>query len=191
MSRKVFQMALCMGLMLVPAWAADLAADANWSALASDRTAHKVGDVLTILVYENASASNSANSSLAKSSNLRAQGQIGANAEAAGFALGDGSLNSGSTTRSGRMVAQISASVDEVLPNGDLRVSGSQVLNINDELTKIRVKGRVRPADIAPDNTVLSVRLADATIDYDGQGFVSRSAEPGIVTKVLHWLGLP
>lgn len=183
---------VCLVLAAIPAQAADLMADANWSSLAGDRTAHKVGDVLTILIYENASATNSANSSLAKSSNLHAQAQAGSSTDnSASFALGDGSLNSGSTGRSGQMVAQISAVVDEVLSNGDLRISGSQLLNINGEQTKIHLKGRVRLADIAADNTVLSIRLADATIDYDGQGFVSRSAQPGVLTRIFHWLGIP
>jgi flagellar L-ring protein precursor FlgH len=89
------------------------------------------------------------------------------------------------------MVAQISAVVEEVLSNGDLRVSGGQELNINGDRTFIRVKGRVRAADVAASNVVLSSRLAEATIDYDGLGFVSRSAAPGLVARAFAWLGIP
>jgi len=79
--------------------------------------------------------------------------------------------------------------VDGILPNGDLHVSGAQELNINGDKTNIRIKGRVRLADIA-NNAVLSNRLADATIDYDGSGFVSSSARPGLLTRIINWLGL-
>jgi flagellar L-ring protein precursor FlgH len=88
------------------------------------------------------------------------------------------------------MVAQISAAVEEVLANGDLRVVGSQVLNLSGEKTVIRVRGRVRAADVSATNAVLSNRLADAEIDYDGKGYVSRSGKPGVLTRVFNWLGL-
>jgi len=74
--------------------------------------------------------------------------------------------------------------------NGDLRVVGSQVLNLSGEKTVIRVRGRVRAADVSATNAVLSNRLADAEIDYDGKGYVSRSGKPGVLTRVFNWLGL-
>lgn len=177
---------------IAPAFGVNLSQDESWSSLASDRAAARVGDVVTVLVYEASTASNSANSNLDKNTSLHGQIQAGTQfSESAALGGGSSSGNSGTTTRSGRMVAQISAVVEEVLPNGDLRITGSQVLNINGERTSIRVRGRVRRSDISSDNSVLSSRLADATIDYDGQGFVSRSAQPGIVARIFNWLGLP
>jgi len=181
-----------MGGALPPiAHASDLYTPGSWPALASDRTASSVGDTLVILVVENASASNSATSASRK--NRKIDGSIRAGStlnESGGIVLGGTSDNQGSTARAGRMVAQISAVVESVLPNGDLRVLGEQNLNINGERTHIRVRGRVRPADISTTNVVLSSRLAEAAIDYDGSGFVSRSGKPGIVTKIFNWLGL-
>lgn len=171
--------------------ATDLFVPGNWPALAADRRAGQPGDILTILVYENASASNSASSGAKRDTRL--DGRISASTvldETASFGLGTGSDASGATGRSGQMVAQMSAVVEEVLPNGDLRVAGSQLLTINGEKTTIRVRGRVRAADIGASNIVLSTRLADAMIDYDGSGFVSRSARPGIVSRLFNWLGL-
>ena len=95
----------------------------------------------------------------------------------------------GCTGRSGGMVAQISVTVESVLPNGDLKVAGEQQLNINGDKTNIRIRGRVRQADIS-NNAVLSNRLADAMIDYDGTGFVTNSAKPGLVARIFNWLGL-
>jgi flagellar L-ring protein precursor FlgH len=63
-------------------------------------------------------------------------------------------------------------------------------MNVNGEETTIRVRGRVRPADISRGNQVLSTRIADAQIDYDGRGFVSRNARPGLVHRLFSLLGL-
>lgn len=180
-----------LGLLLSSsAQAADLFRSDNWSAMASDRSAHKVGDILTVIVYESATATDSVNSSSDKSSQF--SGQIAADGKfnhSGNLSLQTKSDDSGTTGRSGGMVAQISVTVDDVLPNGDLHVSGTQELNINGDKTNIRIKGRVRSADIS-NNAILSNRLADATIDYDGEGFVSNSARPGLLTRISNWLGL-
>ena len=162
----------------------------SWPALASDRTARQVGDALTIVVYESASATNAASTSSKKNTALSGDVNAAHFDKSAGLQFGGSSQGLGSTGRSGQMVAQISAVVDAVLPNGDLEISGQQELHISGERTHIRVKGRVRPADISAANAVLSSRLADATIDYDGTGFVSRSGKPGLVTRIFNWLGL-
>jgi flagellar L-ring protein precursor FlgH len=180
-----------LGLVLAqPCLAADLFKNDNWAALASDRNAYRSGDILTVIVYESASAKNSASSSSKRASQVG--GEISGDRtfnHSGNLALHNTSDDTGSTGRSGGMVAQISVTVDAVLPGGDLQVSGSQELNINGDKTNIHIKGRVRPADIS-NNTVLSNRLADATIDYDGTGFISNSAKPGLITRIIDWLGL-
>ena len=179
-------------LALVPAaQGTDLYNHGTWPALASDRLAHRVGDIVEIVVSESAAAQDTATNSSGRSTNVG--GSISADAgfaHSANLALQNGSDTTGTTGRSGGIVAQVSAHVDEVLPNGDLRVSGTQTMNINGEETDIKIKGIVRIADIASDNSVPSSRLADAMIDYNGSGFVSRSSAPGIVTRVFNWLGL-
>ena len=87
-------------------------------------------------------------------------------------------------------MAQVSAEVIDVYPNGDLLVEGRQQVLVNGEETIIGVRGRVRPVDISSDNIVLSGRLANAQIDYDGSGFISRSARPGIISRLFSLLGL-
>jgi flagellar L-ring protein precursor FlgH len=180
-------------IMLQPgqARAADLYSPGNWPSLAADRKSTQRGDILTVVIYENATATNSASTGSKKNSKL--SGSISASpslAEHAALNWDGASGNQGATERSGRMVAQMSVVVDNVLENGDLLVSGSQLININGEKTTIKLRGRVRPADISPQNAVLSSRLADAIIDYDGSGFVSRSGKPGIVTRIFNWMGL-
>lgn len=186
--------ALLAGIVALPAMgsAADLYRPGDWPSLVSDRTAHRVGDTLTILVYESSAATNSANTGATSGSQFG--GQISAGTalnESASLGLQRESNDEGTTGRSGGMVAQISVTVDKVLPNGDLHVTGMQTMHVNGERTEIRVKGRVRPTDISASNTVLSSRLADAAIDYDGTGFVSRAARPGIITRIFNFLGFP
>jgi flagellar L-ring protein FlgH len=174
-----------------PACAEDLFKPDNWSALAADRKASQVGDILTLLVAENNKASNS----VSKGSRKRNSIDIGVEtsvdfAESASATVGGSYEGQGSNARSDRMLARLSVTVTEVLPNGDMRVSGLQRLKINGETTMISISGRARAGDIAVDNSIQSWRLADAVINYDGKGFATRSAKPGVLTKILSWLGL-
>ena len=163
----------------------------DWPALAGDRVAAVTGDTLTVIVYENASAQNAAQNDSRRRSDIDGQVVAGsAFGERGQLGLGGAFESGGQTGRSGRMVAQLSVTVEEVLPNGDLRIAGRQSLKINGEDTVIRLRGRVRRVDISPANAIISSRIADAEIDYDGKGFVSSSARPGILARIFNFLGL-
>lgn len=166
-------------------------ADGGWPALVSDRSAAHVGDSLTVLIFESATASNVAQRGTKKASRIAGAAQANNNpAQRGELSLTSTFDGQGQTTRSDRLVASVSAVVVGVLPNGDLRVAGQETLNVNGERTLIRVAGRVRPSDITGENTVLSTRLAEADIVYDGQGFNQRASKPGILTRVLQGLGV-
>jgi len=178
-------------LVAQPVMAADLYRPSTFSSMAADRIARSVGDSITILIYEDATATNSASNGSKRSSRIGGHFTAGHSLDESASINLDGGFNGDSQTgRSGKMVAQISATVDDVLPNGDLRISGAQTLRINNERTNIRLRGRVRSADISADNTIISSRIADAEINYDGSGFVSRGAKPGVVARIFAWLGL-
>jgi len=184
--------ALCLALASpAPSMGADLYHGGGWPALASDLKAEQVGDILTVVIYENSTASNSAQSSSKK--DLALAGHITAGDsldESADLALGGRSEGVGQAGRAGKIAAQISVTVDQVLPNGDLHVFGQQTLDIDGNRTRIRLKGRVRRADIASGNIVLSSRLADAEIYYGGRGFVTRGGAPGALIRIFNFLGL-
>jgi len=172
-------------------YAADLYRPGNWVALASDRHAEHIGDSLTIVVSENATATNSVGTTTAKSTAVSASLQAGSHFNPNASANLSGSYNGeGSTTRAGQFVTQLSVTVDSILPNGDLHVSGTQSLDISGERSFIRLSGRVRPTDIGADNSIQSSRLADAVIEYDGKGYASKGAKPGFVSRVFGLLGL-
>ncbi len=178
-------------LTLGPAVAADLFSATEHRALVGDRRAARQGDIVTILVYENSSASNTADTSTSTSFSVQANVSV-LDARRNGAALGasDSYGGRGRIQRTGRLLAQLSAAVVEVMPNGDLRVAGEQRIDVNGEKTGIRLDGRVRATDIGPNNTVISSRLADAHIDYTGDGFITDRAKPGLIPRILAWLGL-
>lgn len=184
----------CLGAALalaVPAGADDLYRPDGFSTLAADRTAAASGDLLTVIVYENASASNSASTATKKDNSVGGRIAAGGSLdESASLGFGGKSDNAGSNARSGRMIAQIGATVEEVLPNGDLRIAADQEIAIGGERSHIRLRGRVRRLDISAANTVLSNRITDARIEYDGKGFASNGARPGIISRIFNWLGL-
>ncbi|MBU6267866.1 MAG: flagellar basal body L-ring protein FlgH [Sphingomonadales bacterium] len=199
MKRLAIAMALSGAALMAapPCHADDLYKGGNWPALAADRKASRVGDLVTIQVLANSSASNTVSQSGRKgtsaSGSINAAKGTGANsAFDRTFSMGsDRSYDGmGTNARANRMAAQLSATVTEVLPNGDLVVSGWQALDISGEKTNIKVTGRIRPEDINADNAVLSSRLAEARIEYNGRGFASRSAKPGIVVRIFNFLGL-
>ena len=174
-----------------PVGAEDLFKGGNWPSLAADRKADAVGDIVTVLVAENNTASNSVGKSSKKQNSLSGQITAGSSLDkSAGVNFGGSYEGEGNNSRADRMVAQLSATVTQIFPNGDLQISCWQRLKINGEVTDIKVSGRLRPDDINGQNAVLSSRIADANIEYDGKGFASRSAKPGIVTKIFSWLGL-
>lgn len=174
-----------------PSAADNLYGKGNWPALAADRRAEQVGDTITVIVAENQQASNVVSSGSRKRHAIDGELKAGSSFDkSAGVGLGGTYDGRGESGRSDRVLAQLSATVSEVLPNGDLQVVGSQRLKINGQTSIFKVSGRVRREDIANDNTVLSSRIADAVIDYNGKGFASDSAKPGIVTRIFSFLGL-
>jgi flagellar L-ring protein precursor FlgH len=157
---------------------------------AADKRARLRGDTVMVLVYENSSATTVADSSLHRNTEVSVDGQFNRSSRGARLDLATGFESGGRVQRSGRLLAQISAVVTDVAPNGDLWLSGEQVVEINADKQHIKIQGRVRPVDISGSNAVLSNRLADARIAYIGTGELAANQRPGFVSRVLAWLGL-
>ena len=159
--------------------------------LTADNKAFRVGDVLTVQVIENAAASANADTGTRRGNNISAQlSRPKLGPVAVGLATAGDFDGGGSTARAGKLLAQLSVTVREVYANGDLRVSGQQSLLINEEQQRIDLEGRVRPQDISDGNVVISSRLADARINYVGQGDLADRQKPAWWRKVFDWLGL-
>ncbi|MBB15142.1 hypothetical protein CMK22_07705 [Candidatus Poribacteria bacterium] len=153
--------------------------------LYTDLISRKVGDLLTVVIVQNAQANQNAQSSKNRSSALSANanlpggaGFLGSIPDGAGSASLTGQTKRGgaqTTSRQTSFVATVTATIVEVFENGNMRVAGTQHTAIDDQETEIKVEGIVRPSDISPNNSVISSALANARIEYrapeqQGQG---------------------
>lgn len=173
-----------------PAFADDLYNGGQFPAFASDIKAGRVGDAVTIVVFETASASNRVTNRTGRSTRMEGGLQAGSVNESGGINFGGSFSGSGEVTRSEQVVASITANVAEIAANGDLILVGNHQMLINGEVRNIGIRGRVRQVDISSQNTVISNRIADAQINFDGKGFVSRSAKPGLLNRIFSFLGI-
>jgi flagellar L-ring protein FlgH len=95
---------------------------------------------------------------------------------------------SGRIQRSGRVEATLPVRIRKVLPNQDLFIEGTKVVMIGNEEQHIYVSGIVRAADVSPDNSVLSSRIAEAEIELTGRGDVTAQQRPGWASRLLSTL---
>jgi flagellar L-ring protein precursor FlgH len=170
---------------------------AQFADVARDLKASQVNDLVTIIVAESASAVTSGATQTSRkssaSSSITALGGIKSATGALANLLntsGDQELNgSGSTSRQTAITTTMSARVIGVLPNGYLVLEGTKDVQVNSEFQTIVVRGVVRPADLAPDNSVPSNRLAQVEIKLNGKGVVGDAIRrPNILYRIL--LGL-
>ncbi len=173
-----------------PARGEDLFNGTSFAAVAADERAGAVGDVVTIIVYQAAEARNAAQNSSRTRRSFEGAVAGGDLSESGMLALDGAYSGQGEVRRSESFLTQISARVEEVRTNGDLVIAGEQRMRINGESTLVMVRGVVRPSDIEHGNRVLSSRLADAQISYDGRGFVTRNAQPNLIHRLFSLLGL-
>ncbi len=172
------------------AHATSLYEPASFQSFTSDLRPRRVGDLITVMVYETASASSTANTSAGRDAGVNAE----VRAPGKGFAAGAKSSNQldgrGRTEREGRVLAQITVTIREITAQGDLVVAGEQLLEVNNEKQQIHVEGRIRPQDVSDANVVLSTRIANAKISYAGQGDLADLQRPGWWQRFLTNFGL-
>lgn len=160
--------------------------------LFEDHTAKRVGDVLTIRLVERTQASKSADMGANKNTSLSVKAPMIFGMEAAELLGHDVETEvetshkfngEGEANQSNRLTGDLSVTVVEVLPNGNLRVRGEKRVALNQGSEYVRLSGIVRPVDIDVANTVLSTRVADATIMYTGDGAVADAGKMGWLAR--------
>lgn len=163
----------------------------------TEKRARRVGDVITVMIQEVNQATNAASSNNQKNSTMgigAGLGWLGNNILNTNNQLGVGARTShqgqGTSSRSSKVTGQMTAKIVSVLPGGTYMIEGTRYVEVNDEKQTIEVTGEIRPDDISSDNTVLSSRVANARIKFTGTGPASETAKPGLLTRVLSWLGL-
>ncbi|HEY3934498.1 MAG TPA: flagellar basal body L-ring protein FlgH [Gemmatimonadales bacterium] len=151
----------------------------------SDRRPLRVGDLLTIVVDEQTAASESSTSTAHAT---RAQNGT-LNTELApeklrSLGIGyDASSDAGSAAaRQGDLTAVLSVRITAIEPGGIAKITGQKVVNVDGRKQEVRLAGTVRAEDVAADNTILSNRVADAVISYQGKKL---GPTTGILGKIL------
>jgi len=157
-----------------------------------DQRAQKIGDILTVLVTidDSATISNSTGRQRQSASEGSIGGVLGsifnkqvplADIDATGTLATSGSLSdsgNGSVNRSESLETSVAAVVTQVLPNGNLVIEGRQEVRVNFEVRDLIVAGIVRPEDIGNDNTIPSTKIAEARISYGGRGQITDMQQP-------------
>ncbi len=180
---------------------ADYSSGSIWQAsstgITGDFKARKKGDVLTIVISEQASASKQATTSTKKNAAVSAgiPNFMGLEttfiknwmdlSKLLNASTGNQFEGDGSTSRKEDLTATISAKVVDVLPNGNLRIAGRRNVNVNNEDMIILLEGTVRPKDISAENIVNSSYIADAKITYTGKGVISDRQQPGWLLNII------
>ena len=156
--------------------------------LFEDRRARYVGDTMTILITETTSASTKSNTSASRATSISASvptisGLPGKSLQ--GIDLSASSANSlagkGDAAANNVFTGSITVTVIEVLPNGNLQVSGEKQVSIGAGTEYIRLSGIVNPYFISTANTISSTNVADARIEYKESGVISEA-------QVMGWL---
>ena len=169
------------------------------SSVFGDRKARAVGDIITIVVSESSTITRSGTATNSKTATTEATKPNGDYGPLLNWTKGflpdykeggttDSFKTSGTLNNSNTIKARITVQVTEVRPNGNLAISGSQMIKQNNEEQKITVSGVIRPEDILPDNSVLSSNVADAKIDVFGKGQVANKQRQGILTQIWNFL---
>lgn len=169
--------------------------------LFEDIRARRVGDILTIRLVEATRGSKSAETTSERSQNTNVQNPtlFGTSpefnvpnflplADTNNLTLEQNLQSehsfdgSGDSSQSSTLSGDITVTVAAVLPNGNLMVRGEKRINLNQGNEYVRISGIVRPADIV-NNTVLSTRIADATIIYSGDGQIADANKLGWLAR--------
>ncbi len=180
-----------------------LFAESDVDPLFSDSRARRVGDIVVVNIMESSSAQNTANTDADRetSNDYSIPSFFGLNRVnvpmsamhvpigAGTSVLNTGSLSdlsaSGQTARGNTVTSSIASRVIKVLPGGILQIEGVRTTRVNEETQYMVISGTIRARDIGADNTIMSTQVADANIQYYGQGVLADKQKPGWFTRFM------
>ncbi|GHB08575.1 flagellar basal body L-ring protein FlgH [Salinicola rhizosphaerae] len=157
----------------------------GYQPLFEDRRPRQVGDIITIVLDEQVSASKSSaanatrNGSIGLTMNqvpdpLDVLNDYGTDVEGENVFNGSGGANANNT-----FTGTITVTVYDVLANGNLKVRGEKQIAINQGTEYIRFSGVINPRAISGVNTVQSSQVADARMEYIGDGYINEAQTMG------------
>lgn len=163
--------------------------------LFEDRKAMRVGDILTVRLREQTNASKNSATSTSKNTEATLANPtiFGRQPTKNGRPLFEGSLSGestfdgeGSSSQSNSLVGDITVTVVERFPNGNLRIRGEKWLTLNQGREFIRLSGIIRPDDVGTDNAIESFRIADAQISYSSKGVLAAANRMGLISRFFN-----
>jgi flagellar L-ring protein precursor FlgH len=189
--------AFCLWLLAFSGQAQSLWKDDSSRSMVSDKRAAAVGDILTIIVQENNTASKDNSTQTAKQSSIDAAIKAFIySPDASGMLTHNGKLpalqtdakqtfqGSGKISNAEKVTARIAVRVIDALPNGNLVIEGTRQIAFSGESQDAILRGIVRKEDITANNTIFSYNIADATIKYMSKGTISDNTRKGWFTKI-------
>lgn len=190
--RKAILLLIVIGFMLSGSSYADSLWVKDSKSMIEDKKANKQGDLVTVIIAESSSsiqqASKDYNKKLDHSNGSGSGPVIGLLPEISVSSSQKGS-SGGSASRANSFRAKLTATITEVLANGDFRLEGTRSIETNGEKEEMKFRGTVRPEDIQPDNTVQSTFVADAKIEVTGKGAINdRQQKEGIISRIVKFL---
>lgn len=165
----------------------------NRGSLLGDRRAATRGDILTVVIEidDKAEISNSTDRSRSSSDTMgvtsmfgipqrldRHQPEGASLAEAYDTSSDSSYTGDGSVARKEKLTLRVAATVLDRLPNGVMRIQGSQEVRVNFEVRELIVTGFVRPEDVSRQNEITYDKIAGARISYGGRGQITDVQQP-------------
>jgi flagellar L-ring protein precursor FlgH len=173
-----------------PASGAIFSAASGYAPLHYGQRAHRVGDLVTVVLTERTTTSKSADSSQSR------DGGIALRPPTVGpFAFDPNVLNSGGSSsfngggdasQTSSLRGDLTVTIAEVRPNGTALVRGEKLMQFSQGEEWVQLAGIIRLADIDPDNRIASPRVADAQITYAGSGAVQRASREGWLSRFFN-----
>jgi flagellar L-ring protein precursor FlgH len=172
----------------------------NNQSMFSDRKARSVGDIVTVIISEQSSASNEASTNTGRTTSMSASIPNFFGLENNDMFNGVNSIDlenlvnadftdqfdgNGTTTRKEDLTASLTTQVIGQYPNGQLKIRGGKEVMVNNEVQIIYLTGIIRPVDINANNTVNSTKVLNARISYTGKGALSDKQKPGWAMRML------
>ncbi|HVY08464.1 MAG TPA: flagellar basal body L-ring protein FlgH [Burkholderiales bacterium] len=168
-------------------------AKTNFRPMFEDRRARFVGDTMTVLITEKTAANKKSGASAERKSAMTAavptvHGLPGKSFQGLGLdASSDNTFNgNGQAAASNDFTGTITVTVTELLPNGNLLVSGEKQIAMSQGTEFIRFSGIVNPVMVSSVNTIASTQVADARIEYRANGYIDEAQTMGWLARFFN-----
>jgi len=171
------------------------------SAFFEDQRAKNIGDILTVTIDMENEAEFESTSSRSRAAGENAginalggfEGYLdsmllpsgGDPATLADLSSSSNTNNTGTTESEDELTLRVAAVVSQILPNGNMVISGRQEVRVNYEKRVLEVAGVIRPEDIMIDNSIAHDKIAEARIGYGGKGYISDVQSPRLGQEIF------